>query len=159
MTHSPDAYILHLAQSLFHRRPKRSAAHGHTGTYPMLPASPCAYYVFRFGSNNSEDGLFSGAARRHARGVSGNSFVLLLRGSLDLFFPILTPLILPIPFPNRLDCEQSAKGPTARRARNPIAISLERYALPPARAALRERVSKQRHYAALAAGPHALTLP
>ena len=38
-----------------------------------------------------------------------------------------------------------------------IAISLERYALPLARAALRERVPKQRYDAALAARPLALT--
>ena len=92
------------------------------------------------------------------------------------FFPIFTSLFLPTPFPNRLDCEQSAiprrvKWLSARRpsakpvlkprmsARPVIVMTLEGYALPPARAALHKRVPKQRYDAALAAGPHALTLP
>ena len=123
MTHSPDAYILHLALSVFHPRPKRSAAHGHTGTYSVLPALPCAHCVFRFGSNDSEDGSFSGAARRHARGVCRKFICVIIARVTRSFFPILTPLFLPTPFPNRLDYEENAIPRLVKRlsARRPSA--------------------------------------
>ena len=97
----------------------------------------------------------------------------LLRSRVSPAAPQILTLPLPSPRPHRLKYElirvarrpcasntslkQSKRGLT--RSKRSFETSLERYALPPARAALRERVPKQRYDAALAAGPHALTLP
>ena len=61
--------------------------------------------------------------------------------------------------PSRKEALRKRYQPQAEQERRKQIAGLDRYALPPARAALRERVPKQRYDAALAAGPHALTLP
>ena len=87
---------------------------------------------------------------------------IVLRSCVSPAAPQILTLPLPSPRPHR------PKYELIRVARRPCASDinlkqskrgLDRYALPPARAALRERVPKQRYDAALAAGPHALTLP
>ena len=90
----------------------------------------------------------------------------LLRSRVSPAAPQILTLPLPSPRPHRLKYEliRVARRPCAsdislKQSKRSFETSLERYALPPARAALRERVPKQRYDAALAAGPHALTLP
>ena len=86
----------------------------------------------------------------------------LLRSRVSPAAPQILTLPLPSPRPHRLKYELIRVA--GRPCASDISLKqskrgLDRYALPPARAALRERVPKQRYDAALAAGPHALTLP